>query len=63
MMPAVMLIAAMCWAVLWSKADQQPRCAFCLRRLVLPVRTGSWASVFEPANIEWLCEDGHGAFC
>jgi hypothetical protein len=61
-MPAV-FAASMCWAMLWSVADQQHRCALCLRRLVMPVRMGSWGSVFEPAAIEWVCEDGHGAFC
>lgn len=60
---SMVFIGTLCWAVLWSLADQQHRCCVCLRRLVMPVRIGSWASVFEPATIEWLCEDGHGALC
>jgi len=60
---AIAFVGALGWTVLWSIADQNHRCSVCLRRLVAPVRMGSWASVFEPATIEWLCEDGHGALC
>ena len=60
---AIAYIAAFGWAVLWSLADQQRRCPVCLRRLVLPVRIGSWASVFEPVTTEWICEAGHGSLC
>lgn len=56
-------IVALDWAVIWSLADQQHRCPVCLRRLVLPVRIGTWASVFEPVTTEWVCEEGHGALC
>ena len=59
---ALGFIGAMCWAMLWSLADQQYRCGVCLRRLVMPVRIGTCASVFEPETVEWLCEDGHGTF-
>ena len=59
---ALVFIGTTCWAMLWSLADQQHRCSVCLRRLVMPVRIGSCASVFEPQTIEWLCEDGHGTF-
>jgi len=60
---AAVFAGAASWAMLWSIADQNHRCSVCLRRLIAPVRIGSWASVFEPATVEWLCEDGHGALC
>jgi hypothetical protein len=59
--PAAVFLAAFCWAVLWNLADQQHRCPVCLRRLTMPVRIGSWASVFEPVTTEWICEAGHGS--
>jgi hypothetical protein len=50
------------FATLWCIADQRARCPVCLRRLVLPVRLGSWASsFFDPAATELVCEEGHGA--
>lgn len=60
---AVAFVATFGWVVLWSLADQQQRCPVCLRRLVMPVRIGSWGSVFEPATTEWICEAGHGTMC
>lgn len=48
------------WAVRWAIVDQRERCPVCLSRLVMPVRIGSWASVFEPATTELLCPEGHG---
>ena len=60
---AVVFIATFGWAVLWSLADQRHRCPVCLRRLVMPVRIGTWASVFEPVTTEWICEAGHGSLC
>ena len=60
---AIVFIAAFDWAVVWNLADQQHRCPVCLRRLVMPVRIGSWASVFEPVTTEWICEAGHGSLC
>jgi hypothetical protein len=57
---AVVFIGTFGWAVMWSLADQQHRCPACLRRLVMPVRIGSWASVFEPVTTEWVCQTGHG---
>jgi hypothetical protein len=60
---AVVFVVAFYWAVVWSLADQQHRCPVCLRRLVMPVRMGSWASVFEPVTTEWVCEAGHGSLC
>ena len=47
--------------MMWCVADQRRRCRACLRRMILPVSVGSWASQFEPSRTEMLCEDGHGA--
>jgi hypothetical protein len=48
-------------AVIWVFDDQRRRCPVCLRRLARPVTMGSWASMFEPATTEFLCDEGHGA--
>jgi hypothetical protein len=56
----VALVVSFDWVILWGLADQHHRCPVCLRRLVMPVRIGSWASVFEPVTTEWLCDTGHG---
>jgi hypothetical protein len=58
---AFLFIAVFASAVLWSFADQRQRCPVCLRRLSLPVTLGSWASLLEPPQTEFLCEQGHGA--
>jgi hypothetical protein len=58
---AMILIVGMGRAMIWCVADQRRRCRACLRRLVLPVSVGSWASQFEPSSTEMLCEEGHGA--
>jgi hypothetical protein len=47
--------------VLWSIADQRRRCPVCLHRLMMPVALGSWASIFDPAQTEFVCEEGHGS--
>ena len=60
---AIAFVGAFVWAVIWSFDDQRLRCPICLRRLVMPVRVGSWASVLEPAASEWLCDAGHGSVC
>jgi hypothetical protein len=60
---ALAFLAAIGFAVFWSLSDQQRRCPVCLRRMMSPVRIGSWASVFEPVTTELLCEEGHGALC
>ncbi len=56
-------VAAFVRTLLWSFADQRRRCPVCLRRLSMPVAIGSWASVFEPAATELLCDEGHGSLC
>jgi hypothetical protein len=49
--------------VIWAFADQRRRCPVCLGRLALPVTFGSWASVFNPATTEMVCDEGHGSLC
>jgi hypothetical protein len=58
---AIGFVIAVGRAIIWAVDDQRRRCPDCLRRLVLPVTVGSWASQFEPAATEMLCEAGHGA--
>lgn len=59
----VVYIAAQGAAIYWCLADQRRRCPVCLRRMTMPVAIGSWASIFDPASTELLCEEGHGALC
>jgi len=61
LLPGLIFIAALGCALTWCFTDQRRRCPVCLRRLSLPVTTGSWSSVFEPASTEFLCEEGHGS--
>jgi hypothetical protein len=58
---SLLFLFAFGYAVVWCSAEQRIRCPVCLRRLELPVRIGSWGSIFEPVTTELLCEDGHGA--
>lgn len=58
---ALLFVAAFGWTVRWCLADQRRRCPVCLRRLAMPVSVGSWASVFDPAITEMLCDEGHGS--
>jgi len=60
---AVVFVGALGWAVIWSLTDQRQRCPACLHRLILPVRIGTCASVFEPPTTEWICAAGHGSLC
>ena len=57
---AVAFIGSFGYAIHWVLLDQRQRCPVCLQRLTLPVRIGSWASVFDPATTEMVCEAGHG---
>jgi len=43
-------------------ADQRFRCRVCLRRLRMPVETGSWGQMlqFGRPRIEYICPYGHG---
>jgi len=42
--------------------DQRYRCRVCLRRLRMPVETGSWSAIlqFGRPRIEYICPYGHG---
>ncbi len=58
---AVTFILGYGFAAIWSITDQRRRCPVCLHRLIMPVAMGSWASVFDPAATELVCEQGHGS--
>ena len=47
------------WIIVW---DQRYRCRACLRRLRMPVNTGSWTHVLfiGAPRIEYICPYGHG---
>jgi hypothetical protein len=42
--------------------DQRYRCRVCLRRLRMPIETGSWSGIlqFGRPRIEYICPYGHG---
>jgi hypothetical protein len=42
--------------------DQRYRCRVCLRRLRMPIETGSWSRMLflGPPRIEYICTYGHG---
>ena len=42
--------------------DQRQRCRTCLRRLIMPVATGSWGNILTIGRpqTEWICAYGHG---
>ncbi len=47
------------YLIIW---DQRYRCRVCLRRLRMPVETGSWSLMlqFGRPRIEYICPYGHG---
>ena len=50
--------AGVAWLVVW---DQRYRCRACLRKLRMPVHTGSWTQVlFGAPRTEYICLYGHG---
>jgi hypothetical protein len=50
--------AGLLWLIL---LDQRYRCRTCLRRLRMPVHTGSWTHVlFGAPKTEYICIYGHG---
>src|SRR5690242_16589926 len=61
-------LAVLIWFLLCSGAlyliiwDQRYRCRVCLRRLRMPVQTGSWSRMlqFGRPRIEYICPYGHG---
>jgi hypothetical protein len=61
-------LALLAWFLLASGVaylivlDQRRRCRVCLRRLRMPVETGSWSRMlqFGRPRIEYICPYGHG---
>jgi hypothetical protein len=61
-------LAVLVWFLLCTGAlyliiwDQRYRCRVCLRRLRMPVETGSWSRMlqFGRPRIEYICPYGHG---
>jgi hypothetical protein len=51
--------AGMLYLCIW---DQRYRCRVCLRRLRMPIETGSWGRMFllGRPRIEYICPYGHG---
>lgn len=60
----VMLLLFLLAAGLFALAviDQRYRCRTCLRRLRMPVESGSWPNSFliGPPRMEYICPYGHG---
>ncbi|HEU0142562.1 MAG TPA: hypothetical protein VFQ79_22765 [Bryobacteraceae bacterium] len=54
-----LLSAALIYLIIW---DQRRRCRTCLRRLRMPVETGSWKNLLliGPPRTEYICPYGHG---
>jgi hypothetical protein len=54
-----LVAAGVLWAVVW---DQRYRCRTCLRRLRMPIQTGSWTYVLLVGRpqTEYICPYGHG---
>jgi len=54
-----LLCAGILYVIIW---DQRYRCRVCLRRLRMPVETGSWSRMlqFGRPRIEYICPYGHG---
>ena len=59
MMGWFVLAAGTLYAIVW---DQQHRCRTCLRRLRMPIQTGSWGRMLllGRPRIESICPYGHG---
>ena len=51
-----------CGAVYLCVLDQRYRCRKCLRKLRMPIETGSWGAMLELGRprIEYICPFGHG---
>ena len=53
-----LVAAGALWVIVW---DQRYRCRTCLRRLRMPIQTGSWTHVLLGApRTEYICLYGHG---
>jgi hypothetical protein len=59
MMIWFLLCVGTLYMIVW---DQRHRCRVCLRRLRMPVATGSWSRMlqFGRPRIEYICPYGHG---
>jgi hypothetical protein len=58
MLLLTLMASGMMWLIVW---DQRYRCRTCLRRLRMPVLTGSWTHVlFDAPHTEYICPYGHG---
>lgn len=59
---AVFLYFLLCLGMLYAVIlDQRYRCRTCLRRLRMPIATGSWTHVLlGPPRTEYICPYGHG---
>jgi hypothetical protein len=61
-------VAIMAWFLLCAGTlvaiwlDQRYRCRVCLRKLRMPIETGSWGSMLQRGRprIEYICPYGHG---
>ncbi|MCL4401691.1 MAG: hypothetical protein M1436_03370 [Acidobacteria bacterium] len=51
-----------CGLLYLAVLDQRHRCRVCLRRLRMPIETGSWGRMlqFGRPRIEYICPYGHG---
>lgn len=58
LLPYTLFAMGLIWAIVW---DQRSRCRTCLRRLRMPIHTGSWTNVLLGApGTEYICPYGHG---
>ena len=59
MMFCFWLAAGLLWAIIW---DHRYRCRTCLKRLRMPIATGSWGThfLFGRPRTEYICPFGHG---
>lgn len=59
---ALVLFVAGCGMIYLAILDQRYRCRVCLRRLRMPVESGSWNQMllFGRPRIEYICPFGHG---
>lgn len=59
MLFVTLIAAGLLWLIVW---DQRNRCRTCLRRLRMPVGTGSWSHMLLVGRprTEYICIYGHG---
>lgn len=59
LMLCFLVFAGILYLIVW---DQRYRCRVCLRRLRMPIATGSWSRIlqFGRPRIEYICTYGHG---